>query len=137
MSDPPKKEYQTYSLQEQKPVGGEIQNHLEYRQQDQQETNLNDQNGYQQGGHPEQGYQQQNYSQGYQQQGGYQQQPQGGYQQQYQPDPYPQQQPQPVRPAQPAGRALPSQPEGSAANPFRTASQEPKPGVNPFRQGFN
>lgn len=39
MSDPPNKEYQTYSMQEQKPVTAEIQNHLEYKQ---QETNFDD-----------------------------------------------------------------------------------------------
>lgn len=120
MADPPNKEYQTYTMQDQKPVGEDIQNHLEYRQ---QETSLdaNEVNGYnysyQQGG----GYQQQDqYQQDYQQQGG------GGYQQQG------------------GGRALPQQPEQNAnpANPFR--QQEPQqmqqpsgPTVrNPFRQGF-
>ncbi|KAJ8928491.1 hypothetical protein NQ314_018951 [Rhamnusium bicolor] len=34
MSDPPNKEYQTYSMQEQKPVSGDVQNHLEYKQQE-------------------------------------------------------------------------------------------------------
>ncbi|KAJ8917225.1 hypothetical protein NQ315_012717 [Exocentrus adspersus] len=112
MSDPPNKEYQTYSMQEHKPVSGEIQNHLEYKQ---QETNFD--SGYQ-----DQDYdQQQNYShQGYQQHT-YQQQP-------YQEATHqPQQQP-----SRPQGRVLPQQPD--AANPFRPQVQAT--GGNPFRQGF-
>ncbi|XP_019864557.1 vesicular acetylcholine transporter [Aethina tumida] len=112
MSDPPNKEYQTYSMQEQKPISTDIQNHLEYKQ---QETSLD--NNYQQNydqGYQQQDYQQQNYSQNYQQQ------------QPYQETPYQQ-------PAQrPAGRVLPQQPEAPQANPFRTQAT----GGNPFRQGF-
>ncbi|XP_018561676.1 vesicular acetylcholine transporter [Anoplophora glabripennis] len=119
MSDPPNKEYQTYSMQEQKPVSGDIQNHLEYKQ---QETNFD--SGYQEQNYDQQGYQQQNYShQGYQQDT-YQHQP-------YQEAPHqPQQQQQP--PSRPPGRVLPQQPE--TANPFRPQVQAT--GGNPFRQGF-
>jgi len=47
MSDPPPKEYQTYTMQDQKPVaGGEVRNHLEYGSL-QQETSLDGPNGYQ------------------------------------------------------------------------------------------
>nr|XP_023020437.1 vesicular acetylcholine transporter [Leptinotarsa decemlineata] len=109
MSDPPNKEYQTYSMQEQKPVGGEIQNHLEYKQ---QETNFD--SGYQ-----SQDYQHTGYQQNYQQRSYQQDQP-------YQETPF--QQP----PARPQGRVLPQQPE--AANPFRPQVQST--GGNPFRQGF-
>lgn len=129
MSDPPNKEYQTYSMQEQKPVTGDVQNHLEYKQ---QETNFDANNTYQQQDYQYQGYQQQ---QNYQQQDYYQQQP-------YQESNYQQQQPQnqpPPRPP-PTGRVLPQQPEVS--NPFRPSAapqqqqQQTESGRNPFRQGF-
>ncbi|KAF2899160.1 hypothetical protein ILUMI_07015 [Ignelater luminosus] len=143
MSDPPNKEYQTYTMQDQKPVVGEIQNHLEYRQ---QETNLDSakMNGYQQQGYyqeqdynqtnyqqyQQQGYQQQNYAQqDYQQQNYQQPQQQQPQQQSYQDPTYQQQQ---QTPARGSGRVLPAQPE---QNPFRTA--QPETNRNPFRQGFN
>lgn len=113
MADPPNKEYQTYSMQEQKPVTTEVQNHLEYRQ---QETSLDSE------------YQEQSHQQTYQQQ-------QQNY---YQPSAYQQQQPyqetpfQQAPPSRPTGRVLPQQPE--AANPFRPQTQAT--GGNPFRQGF-
>lgn len=44
MADPPNKEYQTYTMQDQKPISGEIQNHLEYRK---EETDIDASNGYQ------------------------------------------------------------------------------------------
>lgn len=110
MSDPPNKEYQTYSMQEQKPVNQDIQNHLTYKQQ--QETNLS--NDYEE---------QQNY---YQQ--GYQAQPSNNTA--YQETPF--QQPAPPQRPQGQGRVLPQQPE--AANPFRPQVQAT--GGNPFRQGF-
>lgn len=94
MQDPPNKEYQTYTMQDQKPVSGDIQNHLEYKQ---QETDFGA--GYQQ-----QGYQQQTYSHNFQQE-----------EQPYQETPF--QQP----PPRPQGRVLPQQPE--AANPFRPQVQ--------------
>lgn len=110
MSDPPNKEYQTYSMQEQKPVSGDYQNHLEYKQ---QETSL-DSNGTSQQEYPS--YQQQNYQQ------------QGRYQEQdYEETSYQQQQP-PPRP--PASWSQPQEP--SNPNPFRP----PETGRNPFRQGF-
>lgn len=143
MSDPPNKEYQTYTMQDQKPVMEEYKNHLEYKQ---QETNIDSgMNGYHQQGYQQSyqdsSYQQQNYQQyqpsqdpGYEQQNqSYQQQ---GYQQQQN---YQQQAPQQQRPA---GRVLPDQP---ASNPFRAQQpqqQQPQqapsePTVrNPFRQGF-
>lgn len=116
MSDPPAKEYQTYSLQSQQPVG-DFKNHLEYSnfgQQEQagmQETNV-DQYDYSQQQYQQQqdyNYQQQQYQPGYQEQGGV----------------YNQQQ-----------RNLP------AANPFRQQQEAPQaaprpPVANPFRQGFN
>lgn len=43
MADPPNKEYQTYTMQDQKPISGDIQNHLEYRK---EETNIDASNGY-------------------------------------------------------------------------------------------
>ncbi|XP_017774149.1 PREDICTED: vesicular acetylcholine transporter isoform X1 [Nicrophorus vespilloides] len=110
MSDPPNKEYQTYSMQDQKPVTEEIQNHLEYKQ---QETNI-DSNNYQQD---------YNY-QGYQQQQPQQQ----GYQ--YQENNY--------QTNRSTGRSLPDQPD-SNPNPFRQPQEQPQPsmaGRNPFRQGF-
>lgn len=130
MSDPPDKEYQTYTLQDQKPVSSDVKNHLEYSQHQEergvQETNVdsaepNNYNG--------------NQYQGYQNQGAYQnpeeyqyQQQQDGYQQ---PNPY--QRPQ-------GQRQLPAQPGPPAdANPFRRP--EPQVGSsnvsrNPFRQGM-
>lgn len=115
MGDPPSKEYQTYSLQNQQPVG-DYKNHLEYGkisdESGVQETNL-DQQQYD---YSNQQYQQQdNYS--YQQQPGYQE--QSGLSQ----------------------RNLPQQP----ANPFRQAEQQQQQpqapsrpaAANPFRSGFN
>jgi MFS transporter, DHA1 family, solute carrier family 18 (vesicular acetylcholine transporter), member 3 len=113
MGDPPTKEYQTYSMQNQQPAG-DYKNHLEYGQipddSGMQETNIDQQYDYSQ-----QYQQQDNYS--YQQQ----QQYQPGYQEQ-------------------GGRNLPQQP---VANPFRQQEQQapqpaPRPGAaNPFRSGFN
>lgn len=129
MSDPPNKEYQTYSMQDQKPVNEEFKNHLEYKQ---QETNLDSgMNGYHQQNYQEQTYQQE-YQQGYQQQQGYQAnyQQQNYQQQNYNDSNYQQQQPVPSQ--RPTGRVLPTQPTES--NPFRA---QPEPARNPFRQGFN
>ncbi|XP_047998745.1 vesicular acetylcholine transporter [Leguminivora glycinivorella] len=127
MADPPDKEYQTYSLQEQRPVNGDYKNHLEYSNvggQQIQETSVDagsysyDQS-YQQGGYQND----QGYSQSYDQQ-----QQQQGYQQDYQQQEY----------SQP--RQLPTQPP--ASNPFRAAPAAPAapagpaPVKNPFRQGF-
>ncbi|XP_063387780.1 vesicular acetylcholine transporter [Cydia fagiglandana] len=126
MADPPDKEYQTYSLQEQRPVNGDYKNHLEYSNvggEQVQETSVDagsysyDQS-YQQGGYQN--------NQGYSQ--GYDQQQQQGYQQEYQQQEYNQ------------PRQLPSQPP--ASNPFRAAPAAPAapagpaPVKNPFRQGF-
>lgn len=158
MSDPPAKEYQTYSLQDQKPVGGDLKNHLEYSQYQEErgveETNIDsvDQNaynssqyqGYQNQSGYQEGYQQQQYQQQPYQQQQYQQQqhPQYQQQQQYQQqDGYQQQQYQQQPQQRPQGqRQLPAQPDaGADANPFRRP--EPQVGStnanrNPFRQGF-
>lgn len=101
MADPPNKEYQTYSMQDQKPVTGEVQNHLEYRK---QETNIDAVNGYQQNE--------------------YQAQNQGGYQQNEYPYQEPQYQQQYVPPARPAAPPEPvnpfrSQTDAPSRNPFR------------------
>lgn len=118
MSDPPAKEYQTYTMQNQQPAG-DYKNHLEYgkfpEESGVQETNIDQQYDYSQQQQYQQDYsyqQQQQYQPGYQEQGGLQ-------------------------------RNLPQQP---VANPFRQqqeAQQQqqqaaPRPPVaNPFRQGFN
>lgn len=133
MADPPDKEYQTYSLQDQRPVNGEYKNHLEYSNVSGQvagteESNVDSGAGYSYDQSYQGGYQ--NYSQGYEQQ----QQPQQGYQQEYQ-EQYSQQ------------RQLPAQPQAPASNPFRagtaaaapapTPAPAPQPTIkNPFRQGF-
>lgn len=82
MSDPPDKQYQTYTMQDQQPVQGDYKNHLEYskyqendaryQNEQMQETNL-DQNKIQ----VDDGYQSNNYSQ-YQYQQQYQSQPPRG-----------------------------------------------------------
>lgn len=136
MADPPDKEYQTYSMQDQRPVNGEYKNHLEYSNVSGQATGTEESNvdagaGYNYDQSYQGGYQ--NYGQGYDQQ----QQPQQGYQQDYQQQGqgYSQQ------------RQLPAQPQPPASNPFRAPAQAappatapaPAPGPaikNPFRQGF-
>uniref|UniRef100_A0A6P7FTI9 Vesicular acetylcholine transporter isoform X2 n=1 Tax=Diabrotica virgifera virgifera TaxID=50390 RepID=A0A6P7FTI9_DIAVI len=117
MQDPPNKEYQTYTMQDQKPISGEVQNHLEYKQQETNFSASHQQQGYQQQGYQQQGYQQQSYQQ-------------QGYQQQE--EPYQETQFQQQPPPRPQGRVLPQQPE--AANPFRPQVQST--GGNPFKQGF-
>lgn len=153
MSDPPNKEYQTYSMQDQKPLGEQYKNHLEYKQ---QETNIdgNTLNGYQQG-YQEQDYYQQGYqqsegyyqqdyqqnqsydrNQGYQQNQDYQQ--RQGYQQSQS-----YQQNQGYSQNQNYEQNIDNQ-QGqrgqSGANPFRTQHQQQAPSGptvrNPFRQGF-
>ncbi|XP_069671917.1 vesicular acetylcholine transporter-like isoform X1 [Periplaneta americana] len=119
MSDPPDKEYQTYTMQDQKPVIGDFKNHLEYsRFPDEntsmsnsyypdgqptqiQETNLDKHvadgpNGYYAG---QQQYREEASNQQYQQQQQYSQQ---GYQQGYQPQQQAQQGYQPQQQAQQA-----------------------------------
>ncbi|KPI99551.1 Vesicular acetylcholine transporter [Papilio xuthus] len=122
MSDPPDKEYQTYSMQDQKPVNGDFKNHLEYSNMSGQTEPVQESNvDINAAGEHYQGYQ--NYGQGYEQQQG------------------------PPQHA-PAPRQLPAQPQPSPGNPFRAASSPsqpaqaapvaPTPGPvrNPFRQGF-
>lgn len=154
MSDPPDKEYQTYTLQDQKPVMSELKNHLEYTNMQEggiQETSVDsmEPNGYNQ---TKPGYQ--NQQQGYQNQGGYQ--TQGGYQQpqaeqNYQPGyveqggAYQRQGVPPARPPPQSARQLPQQPpqqppaQGGDSNPFRNAPAPQGGGggdSNPFRRGF-
>lgn len=126
MADPPKKEYQTYSMQDQRPVGDNYKNHLDYSsaQQDPNmaETNIDQtQNGYDA------------YNQDYQQQQPQQQHYQSGYQESAQHQ----------RPQQPAQhqRQLPQQPgQSGVANPFRQQQQQgdaaASRGANPFRHGM-
>lgn len=116
MQDPPSKEYQTYVLQEQRPVSGEVGNHL------QMETNVDDDTGqgyqnYSGGGETDYNYQQQNYNDYSQQQ--YQQEPYYGHQQ----SGYQQQPPRPSYEANPFGREQQDQ--------QRSAGDK-----NPFRSGF-
>lgn len=128
MQDPPNKEYQTYVMQDQAPLQGEFKNHLEYGQQYQQETTLDDTNyDYQQQSVSDAGGYQQ-YQPGYQEQG-------GNYQQHQQPHAQSQETP----------RHLPQQ---RVANPFQQQQQQQQqapqaasrgaaaPVANPFRQGF-
>lgn len=140
MADPPKKEYQTYTMHDQQPTDGSYKNHLEYGYQESNvaETNVDqDQNGYGQ----QEGY---NQSQGYDQNYQQQQQYQPGYQEQG--GAYPQQR-MPQRPPPPQNqlhqRQLPQQPaQPAVANPFRRPEQQQQPEApsgkvsNPFRQGF-
>jgi len=121
MSDPPNKEYQTYSMQEQKTVNEDVQNHLNYKQ---QETNFSNYDP---------SYETQTY------QGSYQSQPTIGNFPSQSPN-YPDQtyQSPQVAAARPQsqGRVLPQQP---VANPFRQQAPAPAPmstGGNPFRQGI-
>lgn len=113
MADPPSKEYQTYTMQNQQPVG-DYKNHLEYGQIQEepgvQETNIDGQYDY-----SNQQYQQQdNYSYQQQYQPGYQE--QGGMNQRNLPqavaNPFRQQEQQQQQPQQP--------PRSAAANPFRS-----------------
>lgn len=156
MQDPPDKEYQTYVLQEQRPVSGEVGNHLT---QGRTETNIdqgpeysNDQYNQSQTGYNATGYNQKG---GYeQQQASYGQQPtsfggQGaGYtissqapQQPTQPT-YGQQQRNYGQPEQSYGQTnFGHQPQHEVqgdANPFRRPVEPEKPAgdSNPFRQGM-
>lgn len=109
MGDPPNREYQTYSMQEQKPISGDVVNHLEYRQQQEEETTFD--GGYQQVN--DTSYQQYNQHESTYQENGYQQQPQP--------------------PMRIAGWS--QQNESAQPNPFRPQDTT-SAGRNPFRQGF-
>ncbi|CAO1429113.1 unnamed protein product [Diamesa hyperborea] len=125
MGDPPTKEYQTYTMHNQQPVG-DYKNHLEYgrfqEENDTQETNV-DQQQYD--------YSNQQQDTGY----SYQQQEQSGFQPGYQ------EQGGSYNQSTVQQRNLP---QPAAANPFRQAEQQqqqqpaapPRPAANPFRQGF-
>lgn len=121
MSDPPDKEYQTYSMQDQKPVNGDFKNHLEYSNMSGQVGSVQESNVDTSAGSDQYQGGYQNYSQGYEQQ----------QQEAYTP-----------------ARQLPAQPQPTPSNPFRAAAapaQPPPPAAatpapgpvrNPFRQGF-
>ncbi|XP_034238880.1 vesicular acetylcholine transporter [Thrips palmi] len=123
MSDPPNKEYQTYTMQDQRLVSGELKNHLEYgRLQDDNSTQIAETNI----DAPGNGYAaDQSWGQGYQQQGYQQQQPQGYQQQAYQ-------QPAPQAYQRPAAAPAPEVP----TNPFRQEAPSASSGTNPFRQNW-
>lgn len=97
MGDPPRKEYQTYSMQDQQPVVGDVKNHLEYKQ---QETDLDSakMNGSYQNEAAYQGYQPEEWPQ---------------EQSRRQLPSQPEQQQNPFRPPQPQAQTEPGR------NPFR------------------
>ncbi|XP_043260763.1 vesicular acetylcholine transporter-like isoform X3 [Colletes gigas] len=131
MQDPPDKEYQTYVLQEQRPLSGEIGNHLN---QTRMETNVDqgyDQN-YQGQGYEQPGYAQNVNAPGYNQAGGYEQPPMYDQPANYS------QQGQGYAQQRPYGQEQ----QASDANPFRrppappVVEQRPAGDSNPFRQGM-
>lgn len=100
MADPPSKEYQTYTMQDQKPISGDIQNHLEYRK---EETDIDASNGYSQVGY-------RNYSN----------EPQEPTYQQQQPVVPPQRRVLPAQPSAEPSNPFRPQPEAAPGrNPFR------------------
>ncbi|XP_015123217.1 vesicular acetylcholine transporter isoform X3 [Diachasma alloeum] len=128
MQDPPDKEYQTYVLQEQRPISGDVGNHLT---QGRMETDIDQsmEQGYQSGyNQSSSGYQQDNYEQ-------------QTYEQQYNQQRYTQQ--STGYGQQTVGQRNVSQDfRGSDtsqdANPFRrpTEPERPSGDSNPFRQGM-
>ncbi|KAG8252659.1 vesicular acetylcholine transporter [Homalodisca vitripennis] len=121
MSDPPDKQYQTYTMHDQQPVQGDYKNHLEYSKYQENDTSYQD--GQMQETNLDQakvtsdtGYQSNNYNQYQRNEPTYQYQQQGYQQNQ----PYQRQQPEPPR---------------SDTNPFRSAT-ESGGDSNPFRQGM-
>lgn len=129
VSDPPDKQYQTYTMHDQKPVTAELKNHLEYSrfQEDGiQETDIDKPdgaaNGYATGGS------------GFYQEQGYQTQPQERYQPQQ--DRYSQQQgyqaqQQPYQPQQQA-----YQPQQQAYQPQQQAYQPQQQSYQPHQQAY-
>lgn len=129
MQDPPDKEYQTYVLQEQRPISGDVGNHLT---QQRMETDVDQDTGYQ------------GYQGNYQEQTSYVQQPQPYAQY----DQYGQGQGQGLGQAQGQGQGqgqgqrqyqqnyTEQQGQVGDANPFRRAEPEPRQDANPFRQGM-
>ncbi|XP_017881269.1 vesicular acetylcholine transporter isoform X3 [Ceratina calcarata] len=135
MQDPPDKEYQTYVLQEQRPLSGEVGNHLN---QTRMETNVDQ--GYDQNYQAGQNYDQSGYGQNINA-GGYTQ-PSMGYEQPpmyEQPANYGQ---QPTSYGQHQQRHYGQEPQVGGqmdANPFRrppNVDQMPSGDSNPFRQGM-
>ncbi|XP_015588344.1 vesicular acetylcholine transporter [Cephus cinctus] len=124
MQDPPDKEYQTYVLQEHRPISGDVGNHLT---QGRMETNLDqaqDQQDYQQS--------RQTYDQDYPQSANTYEQPaaydQSSYSQQRS---YVQEPRDPREPREPRGASV-------DVNPFRRGTDVERPAgdSNPFRQGM-
>ncbi|XP_014244887.1 vesicular acetylcholine transporter [Cimex lectularius] len=155
MADPPDKQYQTYTMQDQQPVTGEVKNHLEYQPEEKfEETSMDrykqesqkpetayqrqlpqapvQQSTYQQ---PQQGYQTPQYrpAQG---QTSYQPAPQQPYQSpQYQTSQSQYQQPFQSGHGYQTGQTYQPQQEPSGdTNPFRRPESEAD--RNPFRSGF-
>lgn len=130
MQDPPDKEYQTYVLQEQRPITGEIGNHLN---QTRMETNIDQ--GY------EQNYQTTQHT-GYDQHVGYSAQNAMGYNQptsHEQPPVYNQQAGYGQQRNYPADHAQEQRGPQVDVNPFRRPEvdqQRPAGDSNPFRQGM-
>ncbi|KAK9310511.1 hypothetical protein QLX08_000252 [Tetragonisca angustula] len=133
MQNPPDKEYQTYVLQEQRPLTGEVGNHLN---QTRMETNVDQ--GYDQNYQAGQAYDQAGYGQNINA-GGYTMQSSAtGYEQ---PPMYDQQQQPPVGYPQQRPYGQETQAAGQVdVNPFRRAppnvEQKPAGDSNPFRQGM-
>jgi len=164
MSDPPDKQYQTYTMQDQKPVIADFKNHLEYsrfpdegtslsnayypdgQRTQMQETNIDKQtvegsNEYAAGGgnyYSGQQYRYEPSNQQYQQQQQQQQQHvQQGYQTQYQQGYQPQQQRQ--QPSYSSANAQRPESSRGDTNPFRAQGAgggTETADKNPFRQGY-
>lgn len=164
MSDPPDKQYQTYTMQDQKPVTGDFKNHLEYsrfpdestslsnayysdgQRTQMQETNIDKQmvegsNEYAAGGSNYYSGQQYRYEQSNQQyqqpQQQQQQHVQQGYQTQYQQGYQPQQQRQ--QPSYSSANAPRPESARGDTNPFRAqgvGGGTETADRNPFRQGY-
>lgn len=120
MSDPPDKQYQTYTMHDQQPVQGDYKNHLEYSKYNEDDANYQQQETSLDQQKTDSGYQSNNFNQ-YQrndQQPYQQQQPQQGYQQ---PQAYQQPQQQQQR--------------DTDTNPFRSATASAGES-NPFRQSY-
>ncbi|XP_063987057.1 vesicular acetylcholine transporter [Diachasmimorpha longicaudata] len=128
MQDPPDKEYQTYVLQEQRPISGDVGNHLT---QGRMETNIDQtmEQGYQSSyNQSSSGYQQDNYGQQM-------------YDQQYNQQGYTQQSSgygQPAIGQRNINQDFRESDTSQDANPFRRSAEPERPSGdnNPFRQGM-
>ncbi|XP_043290099.1 vesicular acetylcholine transporter [Venturia canescens] len=140
MQDPPDKEYQTYVLQEQRPISGDVGNHL--KQGARMETNIDQETGYQTMQEYDQssGYNRNATSTGwdqstanYDQQQTYEQQGTGGYA--HQPG-YGQPQQQPSYASQPTGYVQERSFAQESRDPrvYNAPASEPQADPNPFRR---